>query len=285
MPAIDLHTHSTASDGTMTPAELVRAAREAGLAAIALTDHDTIDGLPEALEAGVKAGIEVVPGCELSVETEIGALHIVGLWVDPYSYTLKKAFDEIRERRRSRNEQMVANLSRLGFAISMEDLQAEACGTIGRPHMARVLVARGLVKDFEHAFDGFLGRNGKAYVPKDNISDVEAFELLHSTGATPILAHPFLISHNEDELESEVRRLKELGLEGIEVYYSSHTIEMTGFIKKLAKKYNLLPSGGSDFHGYVKPDIQLGKGVGNLFVHNSVLDGLKAYRKSRGLKI
>lgn len=285
MPAIDLHTHSTASDGTMQPEELVRAARKAGLSAIALTDHDTMDGLPEALETGVKTGVEVIPGCELSVHTEVGVLHIVGLWVDPYSYKLKKSFDEIRARRNSRNEGMVTNLRKLGMDITMEDLHAEGSGTIGRPHMARIMLSRGYVKDFEEAFQDYLGKNGKAYIPKNNITAEEAFELLHSNDATPILAHPYLVSSDEEILESEIRRLKDLGLEGIEVYYSSHTIEMTGFIKKMAKKYNLQASGGSDFHGYVKPDIQLGKGAGNLFVHHSVLDDLKAFRQSKGLKI
>ncbi|WP_320171605.1 PHP domain-containing protein [Maridesulfovibrio sp.] len=285
MSAIDLHTHSTASDGTMTPAELVRAARDAGLSAIAVTDHDTIDGLPEALEAGVKAGVEVIPGCELSVQSETGALHIVGLWVDSYSYTLKKAFDKIRDRRKSRNEGMVAKLRDLGFEISMEELLAQGAGTIGRPHMARIMVDKGYVSSFDEAFVDYLGKKGRAYMPKDNISAEQAFELLHSTGATPILAHPFLLNNNEEKLEKEIHRLKELGLEGIEVYYSSHTVEMTGFIKKMAKKYDLQPSGGSDFHGYVKPDIHLGKGAGNLFVHHSVLDGLKAFRQSKGLKV
>lgn len=285
MSAIDLHTHSTASDGTMKPTELVRAARDAGLSALALTDHDTIDGLPEALESAVKTGVEVVPGCELSVYSETGVLHIVGLWVDPYSFTLKTAFDKVRARRKKRNEAMVANLQKIGIDISMEELRREATGTIGRPHMARIMKAKGYISNYDEAFNLYLGKSGKAYVPKDNISPERAFELLRSTDATPVLAHPYLLSTDEEILEREVRRLKDLGLEGIEVYYSSHTVGMTGFIKKLAKKYDLCPSGGSDFHGYVKPDIQLGKGTGNLFVHHSVLDALKSFRQSRGLRI
>ncbi|WP_415715411.1 PHP domain-containing protein [Maridesulfovibrio sp.] len=285
MSAIDLHTHSTASDGTFSPAELVRAAKKAGLTAIALTDHDTMEGLPEALETGVKAGVEVIPGCELSVESRVGVLHIVGLWVDPYSERLKRVFEQVRNRRVERNEIVVSNLQKLGFDITMEEVQGQAAGTIGRPHMARVMLQKGYVKSFDEAFDGYLGKKGKAYSPKDNISAEYAFDLLHSTEATPILAHPFLLSSDEDVLEQEVARLKEMGLHGIEVYYSSHTNNMTDRIKRLARKYELLPSGGSDFHGYVKPDIQLGKGTGNLFVHHSVLDGIKSFRQSRGLKI
>ncbi|WP_027720534.1 PHP domain-containing protein [Maridesulfovibrio zosterae] len=285
MPAIDLHTHSTASDGTLNPVELVKAAKESGLAAIAITDHDTMAGLPAAMEAGVKCGVEVIPGCELSVATDVGVLHIVGLWVNPYSEVLKKAFKEVRNRRIARNEGMISNLQKLGLDISMEDVQEQATGTIGRPHMARIMVAKGLVDNFEEAFKKYLGKNGKAYIPKDNISASQAFELLRSTDATPILAHPYLISSDEVVLDSEVGRLKQLGLEGIEVYYSSHSIEMVGFCKKLARKYDLLASGGSDFHGYVKPDISLGKGMGKLFVHHSVLDDLKSFRQSKGLKI
>lgn len=285
MPAIDLHTHSTASDGTFTPTELVKAAKGAGLTAIALTDHDTMEGLPEAMEAGVKCGVEVIPGCELSVHSDVGVLHIVGLWVDPYSEVLKRAFAKVRDRRIARNEGMITNLQKLGLDISLEEVCGQATGTVGRPHMARIMVAKGLVKNFEEAFTEYLGKYGKAYIPKDNISQEQAFELLRSTNATSVLAHPYLLSTDENELDREVGKLKELGLEGIEVYYSSHTLEMIGFCKKLARKYDLRPSGGSDFHGDVKPNIKLGKGSGKLFVHNSVLDDLKSFRQSKGLKI
>lgn len=142
MSAIDLHTHSTASDGTLSPAELVRAAKEAGLTAIALTDHDTMDGLPKALETGVKTGVEVVPGCELSVHSDVGVLHVVGLWVDPYSERLKRVFDNVRGKRIERNEAVVEKLQQLGFDISMEEVQGQAAGTIGRPHMARIMIRK-----------------------------------------------------------------------------------------------------------------------------------------------
>lgn len=285
MSAIDLHTHSTASDGTLTPAELVKAAKKVGLTAVALTDHDTMDGLPEALETGVKIGLEVIPGCELSVESRIGVLHVVGLWVDPYSERLIRVFEQVRDRRLERNESVVGKLQELGFDITMEEVQGHAAGTVGRPHMARIMIEKGYVRNFEEAFSDYLGKKGKAYFPKNNISAEEAFELLRSTDATPVLAHPFLLSSDEDVLDREVGRLKEMGLQGIEVYYSSHTIEMTGIAKGLARKYDLLPSGGSDFHGSVKPGIQLGKGTGSLFVHHSVLDDMKAFRQARGLKI
>lgn len=285
MPAIDLHTHSTASDGTYTPTELVKAAKKVGLTAMALTDHDTMEGVPEALETGVKTGVEVIPGCELSVESKVGVLHVIGLWVDPYSERLKRVFEYIRERRAVRNELMVGKLQKLGFDITMEEVQGQATGTVGRPHIARIMLEKGYVKSFDEAFNGYLGKKGKAYFPKDNISQEEAFELLNFAGAMPILAHPFLLSPDEEVLDREVGRLKEMGLQGIEVYYSSHTVDMTGFVKGLARKYDLLPSGGSDFHGSVKPEIQLGKGAGKLFVHHSVLDDMKAFRQSKGLKI
>jgi len=221
MSAIDLHTHSTASDGTFSPAELVRAAKESGLTAIALTDHDTMEGLPEALEVGVKTGLEVIPGCELSVHSDVGVLHVVGLWVDPYSERLKRVFEDIRARRVERNEAVINKLQGLGFDITMEEVQGQAAGTIGRPHMARVMIQKGYAKSFDEVFNEYLGKKGKAYSPKNNISAEDAFELLRSSDATPVLAHPFLLSSDDEILDREVARLREMGLQGIEVYYSS----------------------------------------------------------------
>ncbi|SMF26508.1 PHP domain-containing protein [Desulfovibrio gilichinskyi] len=285
MPGIDLHTHSTASDGTLSPVELVIAAKKAGLTAIALTDHDTLAGLPEAIKAGKEYGVEVIPGCELSVKSDVGVLHIVGLWVDPYSKLLLDTFKSIRKKRGMRNIEVVEKLQKLGLDITLEEVQERAAGTVGRPHIARVLLDKKYVKSFDEAFLHYLGKKGKAYVPKQSLAPEEALNLLHSTGATSILAHPALLSTNEDILDEKVKELKALGLDGIEVYYSSHTPDMTGICKKLTHKYDLLASGGSDFHGTVKPEIKLGKGAGKLFVHSSVLDDLKALRQSKGLPI
>ncbi|WP_027178230.1 PHP domain-containing protein [Maridesulfovibrio bastinii] len=285
MPGVDLHTHSTASDGTLTPSELVKAAKDAGLAAVALTDHDTVSGLPEALEAGKKYGIEVIPGCELSVSYDRGIMHIVGLWIDPYAPCLSEAFSRLVNSREIRNRELVEKLTAVGYPVTYEEVEALATGTLGRPHFARALVHHGYVHSIEEAFQKLLGKDGKAYVPKIKITAEDGIALLNSAGATAVLAHPCLLGVDDAQLDVELERLKGYGLEAIEVYYTSHTLEMTSAYKKAARKFGLLPSGGSDFHGSVKPEIRIGKGTGKLFVHHSVLDDLKALRQSKGLSV
>lgn len=285
MPGVDLHTHSTASDGTLSPTELVKAAKEAGLVAVALTDHDTVAGLPEALEAGRRYGIEVIPGCELSVSYDKGIMHIVGLWIDHNSAHLSKAFNKLLNARDIRNRRLAEKLDEVGCSVTLDEVESLSHGTLGRPHFAQALVQHGYAESIDDAFDKFLGKNGKAYVPKVKISPKEGIELLNKAGATAVLAHPFLLGLDDSEIESEILRLKEYGLDGMEVYYTSHTPQMTAFYKHLVKKIGILPSGGSDFHGEVKPDIRLGKGTGKLFVHHSVLDDLKALRQSKGLPV
>lgn len=285
MPGVDLHTHSTASDGTLSPTELVRAAKEAGLAAVALTDHDTVYGLPEAMAAGRECGIEVIPGCELSVSSNRGMMHIVGLWVDPYAPHLAEAFDKLVHARHIRNERIVEKLSQLGISITLDEVRRLAPGTVGRPHFARVLVDRGVVGDLDEAFDKYIGKNGKAYVPKVKISARQGIKMLKEAGATTVLAHPCLLGVDDEELEGILLRLKEFGLDAMEVYYTSHSPEVTACYRKLARKLDLAASGGSDFHGEVKPDIRLGRGTGRLFVHHSVLDDLKTLRQSKGLPV
>lgn len=285
MPGVDLHTHSTASDGTLTPTELVKAAKDAGLVAVALTDHDTVAGLPEAIEAGRRYDIEVIPGCELSVSYDKGIMHLVGLWVDPYAQHLASAFDRLINARTIRNKLIFEKLNQIGFPVTFEEVNALASGTVGRPHFARALVNHGYVHNIEQAFDKFLGKNGRAYVPKNKISSQEGIQLLKDAGATVVLAHPCLLGVDDEELEAELGRLKNFGLDAMEVYYTSHNTEMTAYYKKKVKKFNILASGGSDFHGAVKPEIRIGKGTGKLFVHNSVLDDLKALRQSKGLPV
>ncbi len=285
MPGIDLHTHSTASDGTLTPTELIIAAKEAGLVALALTDHDTINGLPEAVRAGEKHGIEVIPGCELSVQSDVGVLHIVGLWVDPYSAFLQDTFEAVIKKRATRNIDMIKKLQDIGIDITMEEVLEKAAGTVGRPHIAKILLEKKYVHSFDEAFDKYLGKKGKGYIPKNSLPPEKALHLLKSTNATSILAHPFLLSKDEAVLDIKVKELKDLGLDGIEIYYNSHTPEMMAVCKRLARKYDLVASGGSDFHGDVKPEIKLGRGSGKMFVHDSVLDDLKSLRQSKGLEI
>ena len=283
MSDIDLHTHSTASDGTLSPAEVVALAKDSGLAALALTDHDTTEGLPEAIQAGHDLGVEVVPGCELSVEFSGGMMHILGLWLPEYPRHLRAVLQDLRDKRDSRNERMLAQLQAHNVDISLEEVRAlSGDGSMGRPHMAQVLVQRGFAADIDDAFTRYIGPEGIAYVPKDKLTPEKAIDALQTEQATVILAHPYSLNLEFQALDREISRLKTLGLDGIEVYYPEHDPEQTRHFEILAERHNLLPSGGSDFHGTVKPDIRLGHGKNNLALTYELLSRIKAARESRG---
>ncbi|HKI81625.1 MAG TPA: PHP domain-containing protein [Pseudodesulfovibrio sp.] len=285
--SIDLHTHTTVSDGTLTPTELVKLARESGLDAIAVTDHDTFQGVPEAMEAGEKHGIEVIPGAELSLESPGGAgwIHVVALWLPEQADELKKAFDWVIEGRANRNHEIVEKLRKLGVNITYEAVAARAGGTIGRPHFAQELMALGVVSSMDEAFKVWIGDNGRAYVPKRKLSPEQAFSILNNIGATSILAHPFALKLSYKETEKVVRRLMDLGLDGMEVLYSEHSPADTKAFGEMADRLGLLHSGGSDFHGTNKPDIKLGVGRGNLDIPNELLDKMKEARRAKGLPV
>jgi len=285
--SIDLHTHSTASDGTLSPTELVKLAKEAGLKAIALTDHDTFSGIPEAMEAGKTYGIEVIPGCELSLESPDGAgwMHVVALWIPPEPEELKVAFDWVIEGRKTRNHEIVDKLRTLGISITYEAVAARAQGTIGRPHFAQELVSLGVVSSVNEAFKVWLGDHGRAYIPKRKLKPKQALDILNNIGATSILAHPFALGLTFPKAEELVRELQKMGLDGMEVYYSEHNEAATKGFKEMAEKLGLLLSGGSDFHGDVKPSISLGKGKGGLHVSDELLEKMKEDRRSKGLPV
>jgi len=285
--SIDLHAHTTVSDGTLTPTELVRLAKESGLDAIAITDHDTFQGVPEAMEAGRKYGIEVIPGAELSLESPEGAgwIHVVALWLPEQADELQKAFDWVIEGRAERNHEIVRKLRELGVNITYEAVAARATGTVGRPHFARELMALGVVSSMDEAFKVWVGDNGRAYVPKRKLTPEQALSILNRIGATSILAHPFAMRLKYKEAEKVVRSLMELGLDGMEVYYSEHSEADTKAYGEMADRLGLLKSGGSDFHGTNKPDIKLGVGRGNLDISNELLDRMKAARRAKGLPV
>lgn len=287
MRLIDLHTHSTASDGTLSPTELVRHARDEGLAAIALTDHDTIKGLDEAEEAGREYGVEVIRGCELSLESPVGAgwLHMVALWVPEDASELQAAFDWLIEGRATRNHEIVEKLRSQGINITYEAVAARADGTIGRPHFAQELLSLGVVSSIGEAFNVWIGDHGRAYVPKRKLTPEKALTLLNDIGATSILAHPFALELKNDALEDLIVKLKGLGLDGIEVVYSEHTEAQTKAYWDIAERNNLLISGGSDFHGSVKPHINLGTGKGKLRIPYELLEAMKERRRGRGLPV
>lgn len=275
----DLHTHSTASDGTDAPAALVARAKEQNLAALALTDHDTLDGLHEAETAGRELGIQVIRGCEISTRCEAGEFHILGLWIPGRDEALRSWLTAIRQRRNERNAEMVARLRALGYDISIEEVRALARGSVGRPHIAAALAARGYVPDVESAFRTLLGAGGKAYVPKRVPPPEEAVRVLADIGAMPALAHPF-IHRNFDNawLEGFVQRLTRNGLCAIEAWHSAHSEDDTRRSVDLAQRFDLGLTGGSDYHGDNKPGIRLGVGHGSLRIPPDMLERLEQHR-------
>lgn len=286
MPGIDLHTHSTASDGSLTPTELVGLARRSGLQAIALTDHDTVNGLPEALAAGEEQGIEVVPGCELSVSAPKGFIHIVGLFLPEKPVKLMEGMQYLRDRRADRNERIAAKLAELGVDVTYERiLEIAGDGTVGRPHIARAIVEAGAASDVQNAFDVYLGERGRAYLPKDKFTPEKALALLKAEGATTILAHPYTMQLDGDEEAEAIAGLMDMGLDGIECHYTEHTRTMTEKYLALAERMDLLVSGGSDFHGSAKPDIALGRGRGGLHVPYALLEAIREHRAEAGLPV
>jgi len=260
MNLIDLHTHSTASDGSYRPAEVVRLAKEGGLKAVALTDHDTTDGLDEALAAGVELGVEVIPGVEISTRFTDDTMHILGYFLDFKSGKLEERLAVLKQARKDRNPKIVAKLNALGIPITMEQVeQASGGGQVGRPHIARVLLGAGYVRSMQQAFDIYLKNGGKAYVAKYRFPPAEALDMIREAVGIPVLAHPFTLGLGSAmALRDLLRDLQALGLAGIEVFYAEHTPEQEARYLKLAQELGLLVTGGSDFHGDNKPDVTLG---------------------------
>ncbi len=276
---IDLHTHSTASDGTLTPTELVDLAHKKGLLALALTDHDTVVGLAQAEQRAKERGLSFVPGVEISVKFDgPGHCHLLGYFIDYQHPNLVAVLRQLHEARERRNELMVEKLKELGVPVDMEELAKMAGGgEIGRPHMAKLLVKKGVVKDFDEAFEKYLGKGKPAYVPKARLSPEEAIEVIREAQGITSLAHPYYLGLSREETREYVAYLKGLGLSAIEAYYTDHDEEYTAFCLEMAEEFGLLVSGGSDFHGANKPEIELGRGKGNLFVPYEVYEKLYTF--------
>lgn len=241
---VDLHSHSTASDGSKSPAELVAAARDAGLAAIALTDHDTTAGVGEAVDAGARFGIRVVAGVELSATVDEREFHVLGLHIDRAT-TLEEALHTFRDTRVARAREIVARLNELGVSVTFDAVLGQAAGAaIGRPHIARVLIGEGWARDSRDAFDRYLGSGRPAYVPKHRLSVRDAFTLIHDAGGLAVLAHP-----GPEGRRELIERFVALGLDGIEVRHPGHSAEDVARLGALAGFFGLVSSGGSDWHG------------------------------------
>ena len=282
MRAIDLHTHSTYSDGTFSAKELIDRAHEKGLAAIALTDHDTVDGVDEAIEyaASKYPDLEVVPGVELSTEGEGREVHIVGLYIDNHDKEFVSGLKDFIDSRTVRNKKMCKKLTEeAGIPISYEELTKEFPDTvITRAHYAKFMVDRGYVNSRAEVFDRYIGDHCPYYVGREKITPEDAIRSILKAKGVPVFAHPILCRFGDDRLDAFVGKLKEAGLVGIEAIYSTYELRDERQIKELAKKYDLLVSGGSDFHGANKPDIDLGTGCGKLFVPEDLLIPIKAAR-------
>ena len=277
---IDLHTHSTESDGTLTPQELMQSASDIGLSAIALTDHDTVGGLSKAKPVAENLGIELVPGIELSTDYNGTEVHMLGFYIDDTNPAFLKKLQEFIDSRNLRNEKMAFLLQKEGFSITLEDLYREyPDSVITRAHFARYLVEHGYVKDRDTVFRKYLGDNCRCYVPREKITPFEAIDLIHLGGGLAFFAHPVLCHMNHDRLRFFVRDLKEAGLTGMEAVYSMNSPGDERNMKKLAQEFDLLISGGSDFHGENKPYIHLGTGKGNLRIPDSILDAIKAEKE------
>ena len=276
MKRIDLHTHSTASDGSCTPTEVMEAAVNAGLAAVALTDHDTMQGVPEAMEAAEKLDIECIPGIELSAVYGDREVHIVGLFLDPRDSVLAKRLDSFRQIRKQRNLRMIEKMQAAGVDITMEkvrDLEGDA--VITRANLARYLVHVGYAVSIKEVFDKYLSPGLPFYVPKTGVTPEDAVRAIRDGGGTAILAHPLLYDFTPAQLDTCIELLKNYGLQGIETYYSTYSPADERNMKRLADRHGLLWSDGSDFHGSVKPHIQIGKGMGHLVIPYDILDKLR----------
>lgn len=272
---IDLHTHTTASDGSLTPKELVTKAKQAGLLAIAVTDHDTVDGVEEAICAGKEAGIEVVGGVELSCDYQ-REMHIVGLMTDHTNPGLLHALEEQSKKRAVRNGKTLQRLQELGVDITLDEVKRVATGNIwGRAHFARVLCDKGYVSSVKEGFQKYLGSGRPAHINEERFQPEEAIALIRRAGGVPVLAHMHFLKLDLPELEEMLIRLKQAGLMGAEAIYTEYTPEQEAEYTKLIDKLGLLKSGGSDFHGEMKPQITLNRE--NLKIPYSFLKEIKQH--------
>lgn len=276
MSRIDLHLHTTHSDGSCSTREVMTFAKQAGVTALAITDHDIVAGIAEATAIGTELGIEVVPGVEISSRLGESELHILGYflnWTDPL---LAQRLSSLRDSRHTRNPKIVQRLNELGIPITYEEVRALA-GTesVGRPHIARLLMEKKFVTSAKEAFDRYLANGRPAFVDRELPLPAQAVQWIREAGGVPVLAHPTWVRTSADGLRTLVRDLKVTGLGGIEVHYSTHTPSQTTEYLALAKQCDLVVTGGSDFHGVTKPDIEVGIGRGQLKVSEKLLDPLR----------
>lgn len=278
MKYVDLHLHTTASDGSLSPAEVVAMAKQAGYAAIAITDHDNTGGLPEAAAAGARLGVEVVPGIELSTEYAGLEVHILGYFIDPGAESLSDLLETALLHREERNTRICQVLQAAGVDVTMEELRETFPGAVlGRPHIGQVMVKKGYVGDVKQAFREYLGKGAKCYVPKVNMPMERAIRRISDAGGLPVLAHPYQYELGDAELRTLIETAKGYGVVGMECVYSKYDEAQTVALLALCGEYGLAPTGGSDFHGASKPNIS----VGTTKAPYAYLEGLKELKQSR----
>ncbi len=280
MSKVDLHLHSTASDGKLSPAEVVRKAAEAGLTVIALSDHDTVNGIVPALEAAKTfPSLRVIPCVEISTDTPKGEIHVLGYFIDYTNHDLQTTLGRMRHSREGRAEGMIAKLRNLGLPIEWERVKEIAgSGSIGRPHIAQAMLEKGYITSIKEAFTKYISRDGPAYVEREKMTPVEAVELILWANGLPVLAHPLTIN----ALETMVIELMAAGLVGIEAYYDGYTTEETNRLVSLADRYGLIVTGGSDYHGL---DASNETTIGDVEVPIELAERLIALAEQRALKL
>ena len=276
--AIDLHIHTTASDGSMTPEEVVKSAVDTGLSAIAITDHDTIDGFIQAKDIARTYSLELVPGIEISTKYHTN-IHILGYYVNHLESQLRYELNSIIEERDIRNRSICKLMCNDGIPADYEIMKLRFGPVIGRPHFARILIEAGHAGNVQEAFSKYLDKGQRYFLPRNLMRIERAVDVIRCSGGIPVLAHPLQYQLDDDLLQKLVRHCMDFGLQGIECMYSGYLPEQTEYLKALAHRYGLLMTGGSDFHGTAKPWIQLGRGCGSLFVPYSMLDQLKKRRE------
>ena len=257
---LDLHIHTTASDGTATPEEVVRLAKKKGFSLIAITDHDTMDGVKEAMEAGKKYNVEVIPGVEISAGVDL-EVHMLGYGMSPDHPVMVEMMEDMRQARIERMVRMIENLRNMGIDITQEEVEALADGAIGRPHIARVMIAHGVVPDVRTAFRDYIGLNAPAYAERRKMTSEQVIRNIRAAGGVPVLAHGGLLRIGEVQMNQWIDAMVRAGMMGLECYHNAHTPAMERFLRNAAAKRGLLVTGGSDFHGATRKDIDLGTGL------------------------
>lgn len=281
----DLHMHTNHSDGTLTPVELARLAKEQKVDAIALTDHDTVTGVEELVEETNRLGLEALPGVELSAAFSPGTLHILGYGFDPRG-PISGRLVRFQKSREERNPRILEKLKELGMPLTLEEVKtlSKAAEQIGRPHIARALELKGYVGSYAEAFDRFLSKGKPAYISKAGLSAKECVELIHESGGVAVVAHPVQMRLRVGELTEKIKELVEWGMDGLEVIHPDHSPEDQTLFSDLADEFGLLKTGGSDFHGAHKPGVQLGQGRPPYFFLEKLRDRISERRRRYALR-